>query len=364
MDVYELGEGEPEVAVVGAIHGDEPCGADAVRRLLDSGLDVERPVRLIVANEAALDAGERYLETDLNRAFPGDPDADAHEERLAAELLAAVEGCTTLAIHSTQSFAEPFAVIDSVDEVARAVAPHLPVDVVIQTDAFTEGRLIEHPHTLEVEAGLQGSEGAADNAYWLTRAFLTATGALPAPGADGVVDAGGRDDVEVFRLRGRIPKPEAEEYEVFARNFERVDAGERFAAATRCSRATSNASTRGSDSPPPTASRSTPTSPSIPCCCRRTATATSSATSPTGSERSSDRDRRSESPYSTSSIVSSPFGTTQMNAPGSSPSFRYQCSTPAGTRSASPGETACSSAPIPTTYSPASTYCSCSTAFV
>ena len=231
MDVYELGEGEPEVAVVGAIHGDEPCGADAVRRLLDSGLDVERPVRLIVANEAALDAGERYLETDLNRAFPGDPDADAHEERLAAELLAAVEGCTTLAIHSTQSFAEPFAVIDSVDEVARAVAPHLPVDVVIQTDAFTEGRLIEHPHTLEVEAGLQGSEGAADNAYWLTRAFLTATGALPAPGADGVVDAGGRDDVEVFRLRDRIPKPAAEEYEVFARNFERVDAGERFAAA-------------------------------------------------------------------------------------------------------------------------------------
>jgi len=33
MDVHDLGEGEPEVAVVGAIHGDEPCGARAVRRL-------------------------------------------------------------------------------------------------------------------------------------------------------------------------------------------------------------------------------------------------------------------------------------------------------------------------------------------
>jgi len=231
MDVYELGEGEPEVAVVGAIHGDEPCGARAVRRLLDSDPDVERAVRLIVANEAALDAGVRYLDTDLNRAFPGDPDAEAHEDQVAAELLAAVEGCTTLAIHSTQSSAEPFAVIDSMDEVARAVAPHRPVDVVIQTDAFTEGRLIEHPHTLEVEAGLQGSEGAADNAYWLTRAFLAATGVLSAPGADDVVDAGGRDDVEVFRLRDRIPKPEAETYEVFARNFERVEVGEAFAAA-------------------------------------------------------------------------------------------------------------------------------------
>ncbi|MFW5917519.1 MAG: succinylglutamate desuccinylase, partial [Halorubrum sp.] len=94
MDVYELGEGEPEVAVVGAIHGDEPCGARAVRRLLDADPDVERAVRLIVANEAALDAGVRYLDTDLNRAFPGDLGSDAHEDRLAVDLLDAVEGCT------------------------------------------------------------------------------------------------------------------------------------------------------------------------------------------------------------------------------------------------------------------------------
>ncbi|WP_128904008.1 M14 family metallopeptidase [Halorubrum amylolyticum] len=231
MDVHDLGEGEPEVAVVGAIHGDEPCGARAVRRLLDADLDIERPVRLIVANETALDAGVRYLDADLNRSFPGDPDAEAHEGRLAAELLDALGGCSTLAIHSTQSYAEPFAVVDSMDEVARAVAPHLPVDAVIQTDAFTEGRLIEHPHTLEVEAGLQGSDAAADNAYWLVRAFLAATGVTPAPGAEDVVDAGGREDVSVFRLRDRIPKPDAEVYEVFARNFERVEAGEAFAAA-------------------------------------------------------------------------------------------------------------------------------------
>jgi len=139
MDVHDLGEGEPEVAVVGAIHGDEPCGARAVRRLLDADLDLERPVRLIVANEAALDAGVRYLDADLNRSFPGDPDAESHEARLDDELLDALDGCSTLAIHSTQSYAEPFAVVDSMDEVARAVAPHLPVDVVIQTDAFTGG---------------------------------------------------------------------------------------------------------------------------------------------------------------------------------------------------------------------------------
>ena len=230
MEIFELGDGPPEVAVVGAIHGDEPCGARAVRRVVSDDPDVARPVKLIVANEAALSADERYLETDLNRVFPGDPDADTHEERLASRLRAELTGCTTLSIHSTQSYADPFAVVDSMDEVTRGVVPHLPVDVIIQTDEFTEGRLIEHPHTIEVEAGLQGTDGAADNAYWLTRAFLAATGALPAPGADDVVDAGGREDVDVFRLRNRIPKPDAETYEVFARNFQRVETGERFAA--------------------------------------------------------------------------------------------------------------------------------------
>ncbi|QHS17877.1 M14 family metallopeptidase [Halopenitus persicus] len=231
MRVLELGDGRPEIAVVAAIHGDEPCGPRAVDRLLADEEEYERPVKLIVANEEALAAGERYLETDLNRVFPGDPDADTHEGRLAHRLTSELTGCTTLALHSTQSYAEPFAVIDTMDEVARGVAPHLPVEVVVQTDAFTEGRLIEHPHTIEVECGLQGTDEAADNAYWLVRAFLAATGALSAPGADGVVDAGGRKDVDVFRLDDRIPKPPADEYEVFAHNFERVAAGERFAAA-------------------------------------------------------------------------------------------------------------------------------------
>jgi len=231
MDVFELGDGTPDIAIVGGIHGDEPSGARAVERLRSADPDVERPVKLIVANEEALSAGERYLGEDLNRAFPGDPDADTHEGRLAHRLKSEVTGCTTLALHSTQSYAEPFAVIDAMDEVARGVCPHLPVDIVIETDLFTEGRLVEHPHTIEVEAGLQGTDEAADNAYWLSRAFLTATGALPAPGNDDVVDAGGRDDVDVFRLEERIPKPRAAEYEVFAHNFERVEAGETFAAA-------------------------------------------------------------------------------------------------------------------------------------
>jgi succinylglutamate desuccinylase len=74
MRIEQFGEGDPEVAVVGGIHGDEPCGVRAIERLLENPPSVRRPVALVVANERALAAGTRRVDEDLNRAFPGDPD--------------------------------------------------------------------------------------------------------------------------------------------------------------------------------------------------------------------------------------------------------------------------------------------------
>ncbi|WP_372909925.1 succinylglutamate desuccinylase/aspartoacylase family protein [Salinigranum sp.] len=234
MRINELGEGTPEVAVVGGIHGDEPCGPVAIERLVAESPPVRRPVKLVVANEEALDAGDRYLDEDLNRAFPGDPDADSHERRLAARLTCEVRDCTTLSLHSTQSFAEPFALVDRVDDVTRRICPRLPVSVVVETDRFTGGRLIEHAHTVEVECGLQGSDEAAENAYDLVRAFLDATDVLDAdderlPGASRATTHDD-EDVMVYRLLEPIPKTPTGEHEVFAANFQPVAAGESFAA--------------------------------------------------------------------------------------------------------------------------------------
>ncbi|KAB1188171.1 MULTISPECIES: succinylglutamate desuccinylase/aspartoacylase family protein [Haloferax] len=246
MRIYELGDGTPEVSVVGSIHGDEPCGARAIERFVAEDPDVERPVKLIIANEEALDEDVRYLDEDLNRAFPGDPHAESHEKRLAHDLGREVRGTTAFSIHSTQSYAEPFAIVDTVDAISRSILPRLPVDVAVETNNFAEGRLIEHAHTVEVEAGLQKSDEAADNAYWLIRAFLTATNVLPAPAvaSDGGNDvesqteddrlklaAPEEDSLEVFKLLERIPKPDAEEYEVLANNFKVVEEGEAFARA-------------------------------------------------------------------------------------------------------------------------------------
>jgi predicted deacylase len=223
--VEQLGSGEPEIAVVGAIHGDEPCGEYAVRTLLDEQPPVKRPVKCIVANEEALAAEQRYVETDLNRAFPGDPHAPTHEGRLAAALAEELRGCTVLGLHSTQSYDGMFALVDEVGPATRSICPRLSIDAVVETTGANEGRIFAvAPDTIEIECGYQQSPEAAENAVQVTREFLAATGTLP--------DAGGarQVDLPVFRLRGPIPKRAADTYDVFVSNFEEVTAGEVFAA--------------------------------------------------------------------------------------------------------------------------------------
>ena len=222
MRIREFGD-DPDVAVVAGIHGDEPCGPEAVESLLADPPAFDRPVKFVVANEAALERGVRYLDEDLNRAFPGDAGAASHEGRLAKRLLAELDGCTTLALHSTQSYAGPFALVDTVDPATAEVCADLPVDAVVETDAYAGGRLIDYPRTVEVECGLQWSEAAAANARELVTAFLEATDVLPTE--SGV----GGDDVPVFRLTDRVPKAPAADYRVFVDNFERVEAGVPFA---------------------------------------------------------------------------------------------------------------------------------------
>jgi succinylglutamate desuccinylase len=226
MRVETLGPGDPDIAVIGGIHGDEPCGVHAVETLLAEQPALLRGVKFIVANEAAIDQFTRYVDEDLNRAFPGDPNGDTHESRLAYELGREVTDCQVLALHSTQSYGGKFALVDRIGEYERRICPHLSVDSIVETCNFTEGRMFEVTKRLvEVECGFQGTDAAAENAVQLTREFLTAVGALP----DGELPR--QQELPVYRLTEPVPKAAAQAYEVFASNFSRVTSGEVYATA-------------------------------------------------------------------------------------------------------------------------------------
>lgn len=222
------------MAIVGGIHGDEPCGVNAVEHLLSLDLDLQGSLTLIVANERACELDVRYTEKDLNRAFPptGTPPetfefSDSHEGRLARRLYDLLEDELTLAIHSTRSYPDPFAVVvenedGRLEEKRLDICARLPVISVVDSTPLADGRMLESTPTVEIEAGYQKSAAATANAIEIAQAFLAATGLTDDPAEP--------SEKPLFRLRDRIPKPVFGEYEVFVENFQLVEPGETFAA--------------------------------------------------------------------------------------------------------------------------------------
>jgi len=224
MRVETLGpEGKPEVAAVGAIHGDEPCGARAIERFVAEGPTdrLRRPVRLVVANERALAAGERFVDADLNRVFPGDPDGVAHERRLAARLLAELGDAFVLGFHSTVSSAEPFGTLADLTPEKARVMRALPLSHAADFAGVVEGRSVNLPRFVNVEAGPQGTDAAAEDAYECLLSYLRAMDALPG--------APEPTPTTLYRVTEVIEKAPGRAYRVEAGNFERVPAGEVYA---------------------------------------------------------------------------------------------------------------------------------------
>jgi hypothetical protein len=221
--VETLGEGIPRIAIIGGVHGDEPSGADAVSRLIEDDPPVKKPVKLIIANEEALSQNVRFIDTDLNRAFGESPDESAHEYELAQQLAREIKGCLTLSLHSTLSHEEPFGIVNELSDELQRVCPYLSIVALVLVDG-KDGRLFASNSSLiEVEAGFQGSAIARENAYRIAREFLTATQVLPGQTIG--------QELPIFRMGDRLPKPPADKYEVYASNFEEVPAGTVYASA-------------------------------------------------------------------------------------------------------------------------------------
>lgn len=216
-------EAEPVIAAVGGIHGDEPCGVRAIERFLAEGPveDLRRPVKLIVANERALEAGTRYVEGDLNRLFPGDPASDTYEERLAHDLWTEISDCTILGVHSTVSFDQPFGTLADLTPAKAEIMRALPLAHAADFTGLVSGRSVNLPGFVNVEAGYQGSDAAADNAYDCLLAYLRVLDALPGDPES--------TDTTHYSVRETLEKSPGTTYRVHVENFQRVPPGTAYA---------------------------------------------------------------------------------------------------------------------------------------
>ena len=108
----------PALAIVGCQHGDELLGQQVIDRYRQN-LEPYPGLQLVLANEEALALGQRGVDGDLNRSYPGDPNGN-HEERLAAKIMKTVADAEfVLDLHTTKSEVDVFPIIVRYDDKVR-----------------------------------------------------------------------------------------------------------------------------------------------------------------------------------------------------------------------------------------------------
>lgn len=159
----------PVLVVVGGTHGNEPAGAFAAQRVLaelsrrvEGGAPFRGQLLALTGHRAALRAGKRGLDRDLNRCFTSarvarvltqDPTRDSIEDReqrewlqafLPVEREAAAQGqpLVLLDLHTTSSDGPPFSVSgDTLHN--RRLAEHLPLPHILGLEESLDGTLLE-----------------------------------------------------------------------------------------------------------------------------------------------------------------------------------------------------------------------------
>ncbi|MFH1667511.1 MAG: succinylglutamate desuccinylase/aspartoacylase family protein [Candidatus Komeilibacteria bacterium] len=121
-----IGQGKPIITIVGCVHGEEPVGKKVTDKLKDMTIETGT-LRLVIANNKALQKNKRYIDEDLNRCFPGKKDGN-HEQRLAAELKKFLsQSDFVISLHSTSTNTKDVVIIKKnnakVRQMLKAINP-------------------------------------------------------------------------------------------------------------------------------------------------------------------------------------------------------------------------------------------------
>jgi len=248
----------PTLLAVAALHGNEPAGIIALRRVLDVLEGRETSVRgefvALAGNRRALIQGRRYLHSDLNRAWKpnrirgtGREDSIPPSEELErSELQESVDQVIAQArgpvffldLHTTSGPGIPFsAVMDSL--ASRRFAQSIPVPLVVGLGELVEGTLLGHLANRGIpgvvfEGGRHTDESSVDSS--VAGIWLALSGA-------GVIQEGAATEVgssrklllsstlvlpPVFELRYRHPVSEGDGFRMHPgfRSFQPVSGGQ------------------------------------------------------------------------------------------------------------------------------------------
>ena len=198
---YSVGLDGPTIVLIGGVHGNEPAGVVAIRRVLAElharRLPLRGKVVGLVGNPAALDRGRRFVTRDLNRGWSrptlsalshgyGSGREDEAQRGLLhalAPLLDDAKGSpvTFLDLHSISGPGAPFACIADVKR-NYTVAQALPIPVILGIEEMLDGSLLGFLCDLG-HAGIAIEGGQNDDPSTVLRHEAAAWIAMVATGA-------------------------------------------------------------------------------------------------------------------------------------------------------------------------------------
>lgn len=246
----------PTLIVVGSVHGNEPAGIIAIKRVAEHMPGIEMHLRgrlfLLAGNSRALGDRVRFNDQDLNRAWTADelsaaPRCNPSSEHLELTelvqifdsiLIKSSDEVFILDLHSTSASGVPFATVgDTLRN--RDFAMRFPVTILLGIEEQLVGTMLEHFNelgavTLGFEGGSHGSPDTVNNHESMIWAALAHAGLLDPshiPDADrhftrlGEIATGPRI-VEV-RYRHAISVADGFQMDPGYNNFDEVVKGER-----------------------------------------------------------------------------------------------------------------------------------------
>jgi succinylglutamate desuccinylase len=204
----------PKMVILGGIHGNEPSGVQAARRVLArierDRVELDGEVIFLAGNLTALRGQARFIDLDLNRQWIPDRIArlrengedravEDHEQRDLLEALAAAVADAPgdvyfLDLHTSSADGSPFVTVgDTLRN--RRFAAQLPLPLILGLEEQVDGALLEYLNnfgfvTMGVEGGQHDDAAAIDHheaAIWLS--LVSA----------GIVKPGRIADVDRFR---------------------------------------------------------------------------------------------------------------------------------------------------------------------
>lgn len=180
--IAEVGLGDVRLVVNVATHGNEVLPVIAAHKAIEllKNQHIDGCVRFTVANPPALRVNKRFIESDLNRIYPGKSDGTI-EERLATEMFPYIDSVPFVLDMHTSPNTPPFVVMVDRSRGHLEFAEHLGIqDIALLVMKPEPHSMVQFAHYgVGVELGLHNDETVIERGVHVIANVMRGIGMLP-----------------------------------------------------------------------------------------------------------------------------------------------------------------------------------------